>query len=63
MQPIKRKSRRLNETIFNKNIQIWLVEPVILGELVSESLQREETPPSSQALDLAIISWRQLATE
>jgi hypothetical protein len=53
----------LNETIFNKNVQIWLVEPVILGELVSESLQREETPPSSQALDLAIISWRQLATE
>ena len=63
MQPIKRKSWRLNETIFNKNIQIWLVEPVIFGELVSESLQREETPPSSQALDLAIISWRQLATE
>lgn len=63
MQPIKRKSWRLNETIFNKNIQIWLGEPVIFGELVSESLQREETPPSSQALDLAIISWRQLATE
>ena len=63
MQQIKRKSWRLNETIFNKNIQIWLGEPVIFGELVSESLQREETPPSSQALDLAIISWRQLATE
>jgi hypothetical protein len=63
VQPIKRKSWRLNKTIFNKNIQIWLGEPVIFGELVSESLQREETPPSSQALDLAIISWRQLATE
>ena len=63
MQPIKRKSWRLNETIFNKNIQIWLVEPVILGELACESLEREETPPSMQAPELAIINWRQLATE
>jgi len=32
-------------------------------ELVSGLLEREETPPSLQAPELAIISWRQLATE
>ena len=32
-------------------------------ELACGLLNREETPPSLQALELAIISWRQLATE
>ena len=32
-------------------------------ELARGLLKREETPPSLQALELAIISWRQLATE
>ena len=31
-------------------------------ELACGLLEREETPPSLQALELAIISWRQLAT-
>ena len=31
-------------------------------ELARGLLEREETPPSLQALELAIISWRQLAT-
>jgi len=30
-------------------------------ELACGLLEREETPPSLQALELAIISWRQLA--
>jgi hypothetical protein len=32
-------------------------------ELARGLLEREETPPSLQALELAIISWRQLAHE
>ncbi len=33
------------------------------GELVCGLLEREETPPSAQALESAMISRRRLATE
>jgi hypothetical protein len=35
----------------------------LILELACGLLKREETPPSMQALELAMISWRQLATE
>jgi hypothetical protein len=40
-----------------------MTETFIVRELACGLLNREETPPSLQALELAIISWRQLATE